>query len=79
MSVYFFNTHSGENFYDQVGIELSGLDEARTIAIRHTGEIFQDETAKLMLEQDWRLEVLNESGTAVFEIEVHLHSPHLIV
>jgi hypothetical protein len=75
MPCYFFNTYGRRSVLDREGVELSGIDEARLIAIRHAGEIFHDEAGTLVLEDDWRLEVLNEAGENVFEFQVHLHTP----
>lgn len=73
--LYFFNTHSRSSNLDTSGTDLPGLDEARHIAICYAGEIFRDDAKDLALEEDWRLEVLDEAGATVFDIQVHLRAP----
>jgi len=75
MSHNCFNIHDMSHALDWNGTKLSRIDEVRLIAIRYAGETFRDDAEKIVLDEDWRLEVLDEAGKPAFDIKLHLHQP----
>ena len=68
MPRFHFNIHDGVNLPDPVGTELRGWKEARFEAVRLAGAILRDVANRLSLEEDWRMEVTDDSGLILFQI-----------
>lgn len=73
MPRYFFNTFDGEDssHVDDVGEELPSREAAWEAATRYAADVLRDLDGKLLPGADWRLEVLKEDRSRVFQIKVH--------
>ena len=74
MPRYFFNVDDGHSSLDRDGADLPGPYEARVMAIKLAGEILKDDAERIATHETWRIEVIDESGTAVFATQVHLRT-----
>jgi hypothetical protein len=72
MPRYFFHIFNGSAHPDAEGIELSGLEEAREEAVQTAGEIIQGEGIKSLKDSDWRMEVTDAAGHALFRLRFSL-------
>jgi hypothetical protein len=72
MSRYYFNLKDGRTSLDDEGVELASLDEARKMAIHHSGEVLRDGAAEsLWMGQPWSLWVTdapNGGGKTLFTL-----------
>ena len=66
MPRYYFNVYDGKDTIDDVGAELPNVVFARREAIRYSGAILEDEAERLSLGEEWRMEVLDETGLILF-------------
>jgi hypothetical protein len=73
MKRYFFNVFNGERseHIDDVGEMLPHRAAAWEMATRYAAESLRDLDGRLRPGEDWRLEVLRENETRVFQIVVH--------
>jgi hypothetical protein len=63
MPRYYFNITDGRMSIDDDGQELSGLDDARKLAIEHSGEILKDGAgADLWAGKPWMMWVTDAPG-----------------
>ena len=65
MPCYFFHVIDGEDFLDEEGTELAGLDEARAEAIVVSGEMLRDIGGKFWGNGQWQIRVTDEAGDKV--------------
>ena len=63
---YFFQIRDGSNLPDHEGIELPHQSAVRAEAIRLAGGTFADHARDTWDGTEWRLRVVDESGTVVF-------------
>lgn len=75
MPRYFFNVHDGRSELDTEGTELTSRDAAQLAAVQLTGEILQDEPHRQKLGEAWHLEVLDEAGGTVCNVDVRVSVP----
>ena len=66
MPRYFFNGFDGYSDLDDSGTVLPDIHNARTEAVRLSGEILRDTSAKFWNGTEWRLEVTDEQGKVLF-------------
>jgi hypothetical protein len=72
MAKYFFNTFDGEKLQkDDLGEELPSRAAAWEQATRFAADCLRDLDGQLRLNADWRLEVVTENKTRVFQITIH--------
>ena len=67
MARYFFHILNGKAIFDDVGLELSNLDQMRTEAIRATGQMLSDGQHKWK-GQAWQMIVTDADDTIVFGV-----------
>jgi hypothetical protein len=65
MPRYFFHFRDDKLMLDKEGLELSGLDEARTQAVVASGEALRDFGGKFWRDTTWRMWVTDEAGATV--------------
>ena len=65
MPRYFFHVRDSAEIIDETGTELAGSDEARAQAVAASGEMLKDLGARFWNSGDWRMWVLDESGSEV--------------
>jgi hypothetical protein len=74
MPRYFFNVRYGEESYqDEVGEELTDNIAAWHEATASAGQSIRDLDGRLTPGSAWCLEVVNESGSTIYSIEVKAH------
>lgn len=74
MPRYFFNVRYGEESYkDDVGEELADNVAAWHEATASAGQSIRDLDGRLRPGNAWCLEVVNESGSTIYSIEVKAH------
>ena len=71
MPKYFFNTFYGEKIEDEVGEELPSRKAAWETATRYAADCLRDLDGKLRTDLKWRLVVLKEDKSRVFQITIH--------
>jgi Domain of unknown function (DUF6894) len=73
MARYYFNTFDGRTptFRDELGEELPTREAAWETATRFAAECLRDLDGKLRLNAEWRLEVLADDRSRVFQIIIH--------
>jgi hypothetical protein len=65
MPRYYFNFKDGKTSLDQEGVELSGLSQARDMAIMHSGEILRDgASGALWAGESWHMWITDEPNGA---------------
>ncbi len=69
MPRYFFNVYDDHVSIDTVGLELAGHKEARRAAVRSCGVIIESEGEKFRFDEDWRMEVVDETGLILFRLD----------
>lgn len=69
----YFNTYDGEacGHEDDIGEEVSSRAAAWEIATRYAAECLRDLDGKLRFNSHWRLEVLKEDRSRLFQITIH--------
>ncbi len=68
MPRFFFHTQDGQDWTDEVGTTLAGVDEARALAITASAEALRDLGAKFWGHPDWRMHVTDEQGATVCDL-----------
>ena len=73
MARYYFNTFDGRTLTDrdEVGQELQTREAAWEMATRFAAECLRDLDGKLRSNEEWRLEVLADDRSRVFQIIIH--------
>ena len=61
--------HDGIADIDRTDVELADWQEARLVAIQHAGAISKDDSRRLALGEDWRMDVTDETGLILFQID----------
>ena len=69
MPRYFFHIHDGYSAMDTVGTELPDWQTARREAIRLAGMVLADEADRLLLGEEWRMEVTDAGGLTLFQLD----------
>jgi hypothetical protein len=65
MPRYFFHVIDGEQFLDDTGTELAGVEAARAEAIVVSGEMLKDLGGKFWGNGQWQVRVEDEAGNKV--------------
>jgi hypothetical protein len=63
---FFFHLRDGENLPDLEGTDLPDAAAARVEAIRLSGAMLKDQASSGWDGTEWRLTVVDETGTAIF-------------
>ena len=72
MPRFHFNVHDGVSQLDKKGTVLPDREAARIEAIHFAGCILKDETKRVALGEDWRIEVTDHTGLTLFQIAIQL-------
>ena len=65
MPRFYFHVRDSTEFIDRVGTECAGTEDARVQAVRAAGAMLKEFGGQFWDDEDWRLWVTDESGTAV--------------
>jgi hypothetical protein len=65
---YFFHVIDGQDIRDTEGVELDGVGEARSQAIRAAGEMIKHDGHTVWNGSQWTMNVTDETGTPVFTL-----------
>ena len=71
---YFFNVHDGCEIIDDVGVELSSLDEARSQALIGAGEALREQGSEIWTSKLWHMYVVDETGKTVLRLSFSAES-----
>ena len=66
------NVHDGVGSIDHEGVEMPNTGAARREAIRLAGSILDDSARRDALGEDWRMEVTDDRGLILFQLDFHL-------
>lgn len=69
MPRYFFNIYDGKSVIDEDGMVLADIIQARRMAVRMAGQLFDDESEIVALGQEWRMEVTDDKGLILFRLD----------
>lgn len=69
MPRYHFHIHDGRTILDTDGLELADAAQARRMAIRLSGQYFEDEADLIALGEEWRMEVTDGQGLILFRLD----------
>ncbi|WP_342153626.1 DUF6894 family protein [Methylorubrum sp. SB2] len=69
MPRYHFHIHDGRTIIDTDGLELADAAQARRMAIRISGQYFEDEADLIALGEEWRMEVTDARGLILFRLD----------
>jgi hypothetical protein len=69
MPRYFFDIIDHKALIDNEGVELSGIGEAREMALRTAGEVLASEGKEFWETGKWRMKVSDENGTVRFTLD----------
>jgi hypothetical protein len=67
---HFKTLHGAEGHDDPEGMELNDLKTAWKEATRATGEILKDIDGSLEPEREWRMDVTDDAGQALFSLRL---------
>lgn len=68
MPRFFFHVYDGKVIPDHKGAELPDWEAARLNAIAVAGRLLTDEPERIALGEDWRMEVKDEEGLILFQL-----------
>jgi hypothetical protein len=68
MPRYFFHVEDGTNHLDEEGMELGGIDAARTHAVCYFAELLRDAPRSFWAHDDWMMRVTDETGLIFFTL-----------
>ena len=69
MPRFYFNVYDGSNFIDDDGTEFDDLPSVPIEAIKLAGNLIAENASRIRPGEEWRLEVTNEEGVALFDLE----------
>lgn len=69
MARYYFNVHDGTSVLDKVGTDLPDISAARKEALQIAEGLFDSAELRADLGEEWRIEVMNDTGTLMFRME----------
>ena len=75
MPRFHFNVLDGTAFIDQVGVELASLNDAKREAMRYAGAMLVDSAGVSRPDREWRVEVTDHQGLALFRLAVSMMDP----
>ena len=67
---YHFQVRTRSHVLADEGLDLVSQDEARAEAARRVGDLLKEHAGLLWLEQDWHMDVTDETGLILFIIQV---------
>jgi hypothetical protein len=70
MPLFRFTTKYGSELFEGDDMELATLRDAWKEATRAAGEILKDIDGSLEPEREWRMDVTNEQGQALFSLRL---------
>jgi Domain of unknown function (DUF6894) len=70
MPVFRFKTRHGRDVFEGDGIELGTLRDAWKEATSAAGEILKDIDVSLDPDREWRMDVMDEAGRALFSLRL---------
>ncbi len=70
MPRYFFHVRDGVSLPDTVGVELSGVAEARLHAVRLSGRLIEANAYEAWIDEEWWLEVTDTLGLLLFALNI---------
>ncbi len=68
MPLYFFHVMDGRAIVDNEGTDLSGIAEAREVALKTAGSILADEGTQFWNGHEWRMTVADDKGDVFFTL-----------
>lgn len=68
MPRFHFNVYDGKSAIDTEGTELPDWQVAQIEAVRLAGEILKDDAQRVVLGEDWRIEVTDQTGLVLFQL-----------
>ena len=72
MPRYHFNVLDGTAYIDDTGIDLAGIDDAKREARRYAGTMLTDSAKLFTPDHQWRVEVTDHKGLALFRLGVSM-------
>ena len=75
MPRFYFHIHAGRSQLDLDGLDLPSREAAQLMAVRLTGETLKDEAHLVAFSDQWRMEVTDDKGAVLFEIDVRFLTP----
>lgn len=66
MARYHFQVRTSSHVLIHDGVDLASLDDARIEAARRIGELLKEHAGLLWIEQDWRMDVTDQTGLILF-------------
>ena len=69
MPRYHFNIHDGIRGRDADGLEFATWQDARSEAVRYAGEVLTEDSKRVALDEDWRMEVTDDVGLVLFSLD----------
>ncbi|TDK29917.1 hypothetical protein E2F50_22265 [Rhizobium deserti] len=71
MARYFFHIMNGQAILDDIGVELSNIDDVRREAIRASGQMLSN-GKHAWKGQAWQMIVADEDGTIIFGVNISI-------
>lgn len=71
MPRFYFDVMDGEGIIDGEGEELEGVNAARIVAVRLSGELLRDYPDRFWSVGEWSCSVRDESGLTLFVLHFH--------
>ena len=72
MPRYHFNVLDGTAYIDKTGIELASIADAKREARRYAGNMLADSAQVSTPDREWRVEVTDHKGLALFSLGVSM-------
>jgi hypothetical protein len=70
MARYYFQVRTDTHVLLSEGVDLAKAEDARVEASRRVGELQKEHAGKIWEDQDWRMDVTNDSGFILFVIHI---------
>lgn len=76
MPRFYFHIRDGRDQFDMEGTELPDTETAHVEAIRLTGAVLEKEARRVAAGDRWTMDVTDEMGRPVYQVDVHVSSHH---
>jgi hypothetical protein len=73
VSKFYFAVRTDTHVLHADSVELQGLDQARVEAARRVGELLKEHAAELWVDEEWHMDVTDETGLILFVITISAH------
>jgi hypothetical protein len=73
MPIYHFNVHDGQDFPDPDGTDLSGVEAARSHALRYAADLLAEVGDRFWTGEPWTMDVTDDHGLTLFRLEFAAH------